>query len=129
MPLKMLHPCHKQGCPNLTREKYCEAYAHLAEAEARERNNRYNAHARDPEAQAFYESPAWRALRKRKLAAMPLCEICYAEGRMTAAVIVDHIVEIKDGGQPLAMENLQSVCKACHNKKTAQERAKRKGGF
>jgi 5-methylcytosine-specific restriction protein A len=121
----MLRPCHKQGCPNLTREKYCEKHKHLEEQDRQERQRYYNEKIRSTEVQGFYESPAWRKLRRQKLGQMPLCEICYANKRITPAVIVDHKIEIKDGGAALDMKNLQSVCHACHNKKTAAERLKR----
>jgi 5-methylcytosine-specific restriction protein A len=129
MPQKMLHPCFKQGCPNLTREKYCEAHAHLAEADKRARQEYYNTAVRDPEAQRFYESHAWRRLRAIYLKRNPLCEACYAEGRITPAVICDHKIEIKDGGARLDMANVTALCRSCHNKKTAQERTKRNDNF
>ena len=125
MPQKMLRHCHKQGCLNLTREKYCEKHKYLEERDRQERQRYYNENIRSTEVQSFYESPAWRKLRRQKLSQMPLCEICFANKRITPAVIVDHKVEIKDGGAALNMENLQSVCYACHNKKTAAERIKR----
>lgn len=37
----------------------------------------------------------------------------------------DHVVEIKDGGDPLDVANGQALCAACHTRKTASERAKR----
>lgn len=129
MPQKMLRPCFKQGCPNLTREKYCAVHACLEAEEKARRASFYNKYKRDAEAQAFYQSAAWQALRDRKIRQTPFCEICYAEGRMTPAVIVDHRVEIKDGGAKLDIANLTSVCRACHNKKTAAERDKRNNKF
>jgi 5-methylcytosine-specific restriction protein A len=124
----MWKQCKVAGCAGLTRDKYCEAHAHLEQKEKQERQAHYNAKIRDPDRQKFYESPAWRRLRQIKLGQMPLCEICYAEGRITKASLVDHIQEISDGGAPLDMENLMSVCHICHNKKTAQERKKRNNG-
>ncbi|XPS83916.1 HNH endonuclease domain protein [Desulfosarcina variabilis str. Montpellier] len=35
--------------------------------------------------------------------------------------IVDHIVELKDGGAPLSEDNVQSLCRSCHQRKTARE--------
>ncbi|MGE3743436.1 MAG: HNH endonuclease signature motif containing protein [Geminicoccaceae bacterium] len=46
-------------------------------------------------------------------------------GRADRRMIVDHIVELKDGGAPLARNNLRLTCFACHASKTIAERAKR----
>lgn len=61
------------------------------------------------------------------LAAEPLCRMCAAEGRVTAATLVDHIVPIEDGGAVLADANLQSLCIPCHGIKTADDLARRAG--
>lgn len=42
-----------------------------------------------------------------------------------AAVVVDHVVPIKDGGARFDWVNLQSLCVSCHNRKTATETARR----
>lgn len=39
--------------------------------------------------------------------------------------VVDHITPIKDGGAPYDPSNTQSLCHACHNKKTGQERSEK----
>jgi 5-methylcytosine-specific restriction protein A len=121
----MWKQCKVSGCAGLTKGKYCEQHAHLEEREKQERQAYYNRTARDAEAQRLYESPAWRRLRALHIKRNPLCEKCFAGGRITPAVIVDHRVEIKDGGGRLDTDNLTSLCRACHNQKTAQERAKR----
>lgn len=54
-----------------------------------------------------------------------MCEYCLADGYEVPAVIVDHIIELADGGDRLSDDNTQSLCHACHNKKTARERKKR----
>jgi len=71
--------------------------------------------------QEFYNSQQWRKLRAFYIREHPLCEICKAEGRTTAAEVVDHITEIKKGGAALDMRNLQSLCHLHHNQKTAAE--------
>lgn len=126
MPDRIWKQCKVAGCSGLTRGKYCDKHAHLEAQDKCKMQSRYNRTARDPEAQAFYESPEWRKLRVLHLKRNPLCEKCFADGKITAAVIVDHKVGIKDGGGRLDGENLQSLCRSCHNKKTAQERANRK---
>jgi len=60
----------------------------------------------------------------------PLCRHCKREGRITAAVDVDHIVARRDGGSD-DHDNLQSLCKRHHSIKTRAEMkawAARRGG-
>jgi 5-methylcytosine-specific restriction protein A len=77
------------------------------------------------ETDPFYLSPRWRRFRNWYITAHPLCELCLAEGREEGAVIVDHRTELKDGGAPFDENNAQSLCGACHNRKTAEEKQKR----
>lgn len=72
-------------------------------------------------ADAFYASPAWRKLAARIKAERGCCERCGSKQRL----IVDHIIERKDGGAELEEENLQLLCHACHNRKTAKARGER----
>ena len=74
----------------------------------------------------FYQSSAWRKLRAVKLHQQPLCEECLRRGIMTPAQMVDHIRPINKGGAALDQKNLQSLCHACHNRKSGQERHRRK---
>jgi 5-methylcytosine-specific restriction protein A len=43
--------------------------------------------------------------------------MCLKEGRASMAEIADHIKPIKEGGARLDINNLQSLCRSCHNKK------------
>jgi 5-methylcytosine-specific restriction protein A len=49
---------------------------------------------------------------------------CHAEGRVTAAQHVDHVVPREQGGSD-DWANLQALCASCHSRKTALE----DGGF
>jgi len=71
---------------------------------------------------AFYQSTGWRRLRALKLSEQPLCEECLRAGRTTPAQMVDHIVPINKGGAKLTMDNLQSLCNACHARKSAADK-------
>lgn len=62
----------------------------------------------------FYNTKTWKRLRQVKLISDPLCEAC----RRKPATDVDHIIGISKGGSPTAMENLRSLCHACHSRKT-----------
>lgn len=58
--------------------------------------------------------------RKRILLAEPLCRMCASSGRITAAVEVDHIIALRNGGADTD-SNLQSLCRACHLSKTLDD--------
>ena len=76
-------------------------------------------------AELFYSSPAWIALRDRvRREAGGRCQVAGC-GRIERGMIVDHIVELKDGGAPLERSNCQLLCHAHHAVKTVAERAKR----
>lgn len=69
-------------------------------------------------ADAFYMSPAWRRFRDWYIKQHPLCQHCQADGFSVPSVIVDHVVELKDGGAPYDEGNAQALCRSCHNRKT-----------
>ena len=54
----------------------------------------------------------------------PLCVICAAKGYTTPVAHVDHIVPLESGGEKYDEDNLQSLCAACHSRKTVGERGK-----
>lgn len=58
--------------------------------------------------------------RQRWLSAHPLCVHCLEVNSYTEATQVDHIVALANGGGD-DDENLQSLCKPCHAKKTADD--------
>lgn len=125
------HPCPHPGCGVLVGYGTTYCPIHQAEYEQRRRDSierkasskRYDATKR-PEAK-FYHSTRWARLRKWFIRKNPLCVHCMRDGRVTAARVIDHVVEIADGGQRYDIDNLQALCHACHNRKTADERAKR----
>jgi len=78
------------------------------------------------ETDSFYLSVAWRRFREWYICKHPLCEQCEREGRLIKADMVDHIIEIKDGGARLAEENAMSMCWKCHSIKTANVKNHRK---
>lgn len=114
MPHLPKKPCRYPGCAELTNELYCEKHK-------KEMNKQYNQHERDLFSKTFYSSPKWREVRKRKLQQQPFCEECKRNGTIIKATIVDHIVPIKQGGQPYDMNNLQSLCWSCHSRKSVKE--------
>ena len=65
-------------------------------------------------------------MRATFLHAHPVCGVCAARGRFVAAVVVDHVLPLKDGGARFDAAGLQSLCISCHNSKTARETAARR---
>jgi 5-methylcytosine-specific restriction protein A len=116
MPSKPLKPCKHIGCINLSVDTYC--YEHQQSKPSYDMN-RPNATRRGYDAR-------WRKVRKLALLRdKGTCQHCLRHGEYTPATEVDHIIAIVDGGSRLDLNNLQSLCKPCHSRKTVLEN----GGF
>jgi len=79
----------------------------------------------------FYSSPRWRALRRAVLQRDNwLCTTCSTADHPTAANEVDHTLPRDTHPQlELDVDNLKSLCKGCHSRKTiGEQRAKWGGG-
>lgn len=66
-------------------------------------------------------SREWRRLRAAKLEANPLCERHLKDGKIVAASVVHHVVEVESGHSEsecralaYSWANLQSLCRECH---------------
>ena len=70
----------------------------------------------------FYDTPAWKKLRRLRLMREPLCRHCMARGRVVAATQVDHVKPISQGGPPMDIDNTQSLCISCHSIKTSSDK-------
>lgn len=76
--------------------------------------------------QDIYNTSRWQKLRNKKRRMNPLCEHCEDKGFIVPADIVDHTIELADGGDPYpALSGLQSLCHSCHNSKTKQSKSNR----
>lgn len=65
---------------------------------------------------------AWRRRREAQLRAEPLCRLCKADGRVTAATVADHLVPHR--GDPALFDGpLQSLCATCHSARKQREEA------
>ena len=68
---------------------------------------------------------SYQALRRQVLAEQPLCEQCRREGRAAAAVEVDHVLRSSTHPELLHdRDNLQALCRRCHEAKTARENSR-----
>lgn len=68
---------------------------------------------------SHYQTPEHRDWSAAVIArAKGKCQGCGERKRL----IADHIREIRDGGDPLDLNNGQALCWSCHTAKTARER-------
>lgn len=116
MPLKPPKPCQASACPHVTRHPslYCDEHESHRKSDQKEYDSR-----RGSAAIRGYDRK-WRKYRKLFLMQHALCVECERQGRLTEATIVDHIVD-HNGDHTLFWDpdNHQSLCKPCHDRKTA----------
>lgn len=121
--------CSAPACKTIVRDGHarCElhrktqkTHANKVRAEQRKEQSR--------EKSFIYNTAAWKRLSIKKRTVDPFCEDCLERSPVVykQADVVDHIVELTDGGKPYTWSNLRSLCHHCHNVKTAKEKKKRK---
>ena len=112
-PQKAKRPCLSSGCKDFASNKgYCDK--HQSRVKQRDRD-RGTAHQRGYDAE-------WKKHRDQFLLEHPLCVECRRKGYVMPATVVDHITPHK-GDKVLFWDknNWQSLCKSCHDRKTATE--------
>ena len=124
MPLFKL--CAYPGCRRAVPldETYCDAHKSKAEEMEKLRKKRSDQRRLRNKGSASSRGYGrqWQALRNRFIAQHPYCVECMKQGRLTFAQEVDHITPHR--GDPRLLydeDNLQSLCKVCHSRKTARE--------
>lgn len=108
------------GCPGIVRGDRCSVCGPRRQSQQEYDQRRGSASSRG-------YGRRWRRLRAMILVQSPLCVMCLAENRTTAAVEVDHITPLRDGGDN-TIENLQPLCKSHHSQKTARDVRRRHQG-
>lgn len=122
MPARSPRPCRAALCPKKTTERhgYCEAHKDQARGWERHQRGR-TAH------QQGYGS-RWRKLRALIMERDKwLCQACKRQGRASPAYAVDHIVNRAEGGDD-SPENLEAICRSCHQRKTQEEASRARLG-
>lgn len=122
MAKRALRPCAHAGCRELVRGVYCDR--HRPKDTSRRSTEAAEWH-------AWYALPIWKdQLRPAQLLREPFCRSCAARGRREGiphllrvpATDVDHITPHRgDWRLFIAPGNHQSLCHACHSRKTAAE--------
>lgn len=118
MPQRPSRPCRAKLCNKTTRERhgYCEEHAHL--------HSGWERHHRGKSSTKRGYGGRWRKLRDQVMRRDKwLCQECLRQGRATPAHAVDHIVNKAEGGSD-SPDNLQALCRTCHQAKTQQEAAR-----
>ena len=116
MPYKPKHYCAYPLCPELVESgnKYCSKHKKLKSIGKTKRSSCAEGYDR-----------IWERLRRYKLNRNPLCEECLKKEPkvIRQAEQVHHIKKIKDYPElRLVLGNLESLCRGCHNIKTAKEK-------
>lgn len=77
---------------------------------------------KNKESNKWYYRKSWKTIRLNYLQQNPFCEECLKEGNHVQAIEVDH-VHPHQGNPELFYDqnNLQSLCKSCHSRKTIIE--------
>lgn len=63
----------------------------------------------------------WQRYRLRFLAKNPVCRMCAAEGRITEATVVDHVIPHRGDMELFWKGEHQPLCASCHGKKSIEE--------
>jgi len=102
------YQCKEPGCPAIVPrgQRFCDKH------KAR------RPWARAQEKLSLYQSTRWQRLRKLKLGASPICEVC----RNAPATAVHHIKQARLHPElQFTMSNLQSICARCHARESQLE--------
>lgn len=114
---KPMRPCKYPGCRALTEKTYCP--------EHRPKTVRVES----ADWHSLYTDPAcrWQRRRSEQLALEPYCRECARHGMRTMATDVDHVVPHRGDVELFQAGELQSLCHACHSRKTMLEIRERQG--
>lgn len=83
---------------------------------------------RDNPARAWYQTKAWRDLRKGQLEREPNCRKCHEHGKLVKATVCDHVIPHRGDEAAFWHGPFQSLCKPCHDGwKQVQERRSPRG--
>lgn len=113
MPQRAGSACTRPGCAGIVRAGVCTVCGpRKAQRDANYDRERGSAASRGYDRR-------WQRLRLMYLRANPFCADCTTSQKTTQATEVHHKVAKRDGGQD-EWNNLESLCKSCHSKRTAK---------
>ena len=125
MAEKAFKSCATYMCTGITKARYCEKCC--KGGQAKDTRGKWKKKSGDP----FYSSKEWRSTRLEMLSQVDAWCKCTADycphiGRCNALPkVVDHKTPRSEGGSDdVSSGNLQTLCKPCHDRKTANEDAR-----
>jgi hypothetical protein len=107
MPNRPKAFCNNSHCPNVADKgkRFCN------------KCKKENAKEKESPHELGYDRQ-WATVSKMVRRNEPICRMC----KTKLAKHVDHIVPLKEGGERLALSNLQPLCIECHNLKTQNDK-------
>jgi 5-methylcytosine-specific restriction enzyme A len=112
MPQALKKRCGYRGCPNTTRERYCDEHAPLA--------RQFYDRRRGTTKERGYDSDWERIAELRRNLDCCLCQMCLMNELVRASKLVDHIIPIHVRPEwRLEIGNTQVLCYDCHSRKTS----------
>lgn len=109
--LKTLRKCRYPGCMRLVTDGYCPEHKPRAVRKA------------SASWHYLYTDPryGWAQRRTKQLLLEPWCAECAAKGLRVRATDVDHVIPHRGNVELFLHGRLQSLCHACHSRKTMAE--------
>ena len=125
MPRAAPSACTEPMCAALVHDGKSKCEQHRKQQQSRQ-SKQYASRTENKQYADFYNSNAWRKLSINHRKKQPLCMHCLKHNITKPADVVDHIIEIRDDyTKRFDVSNLESLCHACHNSKTARVRKQR----
>ena len=116
MPMSAPKPCSQPGCGVLVRDGTGRCPKHKREAWAK-----------PPTATKRVTGRKLQTMRASLFRRQPLCAECQRHGRVSSATQRDHIIPLAEGGAD-DDDNVQGLCRDCHDVKSKQESARGRNG-
>lgn len=125
MPRAAPSTCTEPMCPALIHDGKSKCEEHRLQQQSRITKEYAAKHTNSKYVQ-FYNSRTWRQLSINHRKQQPLCMHCLEHHITKPADVADHVIEIREAyHMRLDTTNLESLCHACHNSKTARVRKQR----
>lgn len=111
MAERAFRPCRHPGCAALTQDGWCPKHKPVGDHRRRA----------SADWRWMYRTPVWKRRRAHQLTVEPFCRECAKQGLRVWATDADHIEPHRGDWDKFVNGDLQSLCHACHARKTLEE--------